>query len=194
MEVIFLFIFSEQEYHMIRTFISVELPEKLVPEIECIGSLIKMSGVKLVEPELVHITLKFLGDIHEDKVEPIASALSETKCKPFEAGIKGIGVFPKPSYVRVIWLGAHGEFETLHREVERVLTPFRFKKERDFTPHATFARVKQPVNRIELMEKIKNIGDADLGTISVSSIILKKSTLTPRGPIYETLKEIKLPG
>lgn len=179
---------------MIRTFIAVELPEKFVPEIERIGSLIRMPGVKLVEPELVHITLKFLGDIHEDKVEPIASALSEIKCKPFEARIKGIGMFPKPSYVRVIWLGGHGEFDTLHREVERVLSPFIFEKERDFTPHATFARVKQPVNRIELMEKIKNIGGADFGTFSVSSICLKKSTLTPGGPIYETLKEIKLPG
>lgn len=179
---------------MIRTFIAVELPEKFVPEIERLGSLIKIPGVKLVEPELVHITLKFIGNIHEDKVEPIASALSEIKCKPFEAGIKGIGVFPKPSYVRVIWLGGRGEFEILHREVERVLSPFRFEKEGDFTPHATLARVKQPVNRIELMEKIKNIGDADLGTFSVSSISLKKSTLKPHGPIYETLKEIKLSG
>jgi 2'-5' RNA ligase len=179
---------------MIRTFIAVELPEKIVPEIEHIGSLIKMPGIKLVEPGLVHITLKFLGDIHEDKVEHIASALSEIKCKPFEAGIKGIGVFPKPSYVRVIWLGGYGEFDTLHREVERVLSPFRFEKKGDFTPHATLARVKQQVNRIELMEKIKDIGDADLGTFSVSSISLKKSTLTPRGPIYETLKKIKLVG
>ncbi|GFO97547.1 trNA nucleotidyltransferase [groundwater metagenome] len=179
---------------MIRTFIAVELPGRFVSEIERIGSLIKMPGVKLVEPGLVHITLKFLGDIHEDKVEPIASALSEIKCKPFEAGIKGIGVFPKPSYVRVIWLGGYGDFDTLHREVERVLSRFRFEKKGDFTPHATLARVKQPVSRIELMEKIKNIGDADLGTFSVSSISLKKSTLTPQGPIYETLKEIKLSG
>ncbi len=179
---------------MIRTFIAVELPEKFIPEIERIGSMIKIPGVKLVEPGLVHITMKFLGDINENKVEPIASALSEIKCKPFEAGIKGIGVFPKPSYVRVVWLGAHGDFDTLHREVECVLSPFRFEKEGDFTPHATLARVKQPVNRIELIEKIKNIGDADLGTFSVSSISLKKSTLTPRGPIYETLKEIKLSG
>jgi len=179
---------------MIRTFIAIDLPEKFVPEIERIGSTIKMPGVKLVEPGLVHITLKFLGDIHEDKVEPIASALSEIRCKPFEAVIQGIGVFPKPSYVRVVWLGAQGDFETLHREVERVLSPFRFEKEGDFTPHATLARVKQPVNRIELMEKIKNIGDGDFGTFRVASIHLKKSTLTPRGPIYETLKEIKLPG
>ena len=177
---------------MIRTFIAVELPEKFMPEIERIGSQIKIPGVKLVEPGLVHITLKFLGDINEDKVEHIASALSEIQCKSFEAKIKGIGVFPKPSYVRVVWLGAYGDFDRLHREVERVLSPFRFEKEGDFTPHATLARVKQPVNRTELMERITNIEDTDLGTFSVSSIFLKKSTLTPHGPIYETMKEIKL--
>ncbi len=179
---------------MIRTFIAVELPEKFIPEIERLGSLIKMPGVKPVETRLVHITLKFLGDIHENKVESIVTALSDIKCKPFEAGIKGIGVFPKPAYVRVVWLGAQGDFYTLHSEVERTLHQFTFKKEGDFTPHATIARVKQPVNSTELMDKIKNIRDADLGTFSVSSISLKKSTLTPRGPIYETLKEIKLSG
>ena len=177
---------------MIRTFIAVELPEKFLPEIENIGSQIKIPGVKLVEPGLVHITMKFLGDIHEDKVESIASALLQIKCKPFDASIKGIGVFPKPSYVKVIWLGGIGDFDMLHSEVERVLSGFKFKQEGDFTPHATIARVKQPVNRIDLMEKITNIGDPDLGTFGVSAISLKKSTLTPRGPIYETLKEIKL--
>ncbi len=179
---------------MIRTFIAVELPERAVPEIKQIGTLLKMPGVKLVDPGLVHITMKFLGDIHEDIVETITSALSQIRCKPFEAGIKGIGVFPKPSYVRVIWLGAHGDFEILHSEIERVLAPFKFEKEGDFTPHATLARIKQPVNRIELMEKIKNIGNIDLGNFSVASICLKKSTLTPLGPIYETLKEIRLSG
>ena len=179
---------------MIRAFIAVELPDKFIPEIERLGSRIKMPGVKLVEPGLVHITLKFLGDIHENKVDSIVNALSGIKCKSFEAEIKGIGVFPKPSYVRVIWLGGHGDFENLHSEVERALSGFRFKKEGDFTPHATIARVKQPVNSMELMEKINNIGDADLGTFSVSSISLKKSTLTPRGPVYETLKEIRLSG
>lgn len=179
---------------MIRAFIAVELPEKFIPEIKRLGSEIKMPGVRLVEPGLVHITLKFLGDIHENKVEPIASVLSQIRCKPFEAGIKGIGVFPKPSYVRVVWLGAQGDFDTLHLNAEKALSEFRFKKEDDFTPHATIARVKQPVNSTELTEKIKNIGNVDLGAFSVSSISLKKSTLTPSGPIYETLKEIKLSG
>ncbi len=177
---------------MIRTFIAVELPDRFIPEIERIESMLKVQGIKLVEPELIHITLKFLGDIREDKVEPIVSALSNINCEPFEARIKGIGVFPKPDYIRVIWLGSEGKFDILHNEVERVLSPFNFEKDRNFTSHATIARLKQAGKKADLLEKIKKLEDIDLGTMNVDSISLKKSTLTPRGPIYETLGVIKL--
>lgn len=177
---------------MLRTFIAVELPERLVPEIEKIESVLNTPGIKLVEPKQVHITLKFLGDIPEDNVETIASALSQVNCKPFEARIKGVGVFPKPAYIKVIWLGAEGNFDVLHDEVERVLTPFKFEKDHLFSPHATLARVKQLRDKAALFEKLKQLEDIDLGTINVGAISLKKSTLTPQGPIYETLREIKL--
>ncbi len=177
---------------MIRTFIAVELPDRFVPEIERIGSILKSPGIKLVEPELVHITLKFLGAVPEDKIEPIASALSQINCEPFEAEIKGVGVFPKPGYIRVIWLGSEGKFDVLHNEVERVLSPFKFEKEKNFSPHATLARVKQPGAKSEILEKIRQLENIDLGTMNVDHISLKKSTLTPKGPIYETLREIKL--
>lgn len=177
---------------MIRTFIAVELPERFLPEIERIEAALDTPGIKLVEPKQVHITLKFLGDISEDKVEPIASALSQVSCKPFEAKIKGVGVFPKPAYIKVIWLGAEGNFETLHSEVERVLAPFKFDKDDKFSPHATLARVKMLKEKAALLEKIKKLENVDLGAMNVKSITLKKSTLTPQGPIYETLREIKL--
>lgn len=177
---------------MLRTFIAVELPERFLLEIEKIESMLDTPGIKLVEPKQVHITMKFLGDIHEDNVEPVASALSQVNCKPFEAKIKGVGVFPKPAYIKVIWLGAEGNFEALHSEVERVLAPFGFEKDDKFSPHATLARVKMLKDKGALLEKIKNLDDIDLGTMNVESIILKKSTLTPKGPIYETLREIKL--
>ncbi len=177
---------------MIRTFIAVELPEKFLPEIERIGSMLKFPGIKVVEPGLVHITLKFLGNVHEDKIEPIVSALSQVDCRPFEAKIKGIGVFPKPAYIKVIWLGAEGGFDLLHAEVERVLSPFKFEKDHNFSPHATLARVKQVREKAALLETLNKLKDIDLGTMQVGSITLKKSTLTPEGPIYETLKEIKL--
>src|SRR5574337_396997 len=101
---------------MIRTFIAVEFPDRFIPEIERIGSILKTQGIKLVEPSQVHITMKFLGDIPEDKIEPIISALSQVNLRPFEAEIKGMGVFPKPAYIKVIWLGAEGDFDTLHKE------------------------------------------------------------------------------
>ena len=176
---------------MIRTFIAVEFPERFIPEIEKIESVLDTPGIKLVEPKQVHITLKFLGDINETDVEPIASALSNINCKPFEARIKGVGVFPKPAYIKVIWLGAEGNFEALHNEVERVLLPFKFEKDHQFSPHATLARVKQLREKTLLLEKLKKLGDIDIGTMNVGSISLKKSTLRPQGPIYETLKEIK---
>jgi len=177
---------------MIRTFIAVELPERFLAEIEKIEMSFNLPGIKLVEPKLVHITLKFLGDIPENNVEAVASALSQVNCKPFEARIKGVGVFPKPAYIKVIWLGAHGNFEALHSEVERVLLPFKFGKDHQFSPHATIARVKQIRDKSNVLENISRMQDIDLGTMMVDSISLKKSTLTPEGPIYETLREINL--
>jgi 2'-5' RNA ligase len=180
--------------NMIRTFIAVELPDKFVPEIARIESMLETPGIKLVEPKSVHITMKFLGNIDENNVEPIASALSQVNCKPFEAKIKGIGVFPKPAYIRVIWLGAEGNFDALHDEIERLLLPFKFGKDREFSPHATLARVKQLREKAVLLEKLKKFENVEIGTMNVDSITLKKSTLAPQGPIYETLREIKLKG
>ncbi len=177
---------------MIRTFIAVELPDTFIPEIERISSMLKAPGIKLVEPGLVHITMKFLGDTQEDKVEPIISALSQINCRPFEARIKGIGIFPKSGYIRVIWIGAQGDFGTLHNEIERVLTPLKFEKDHQFTPHATLARVKQAREKAALLDKINKLGEVDLGTMVVHSISFKKSILTPDGPIYHTIREIKL--
>ncbi|MCE8422999.1 MAG: RNA 2',3'-cyclic phosphodiesterase [Candidatus Methanoperedens sp.] len=175
-----------------RTFIAVELPDKFIHDIEKICSMLKVPGVKPVRPDMVHITMKFLGDVREDEIEAIASALSQIDCKAFEARIKGMGVFPKPSFIRVIWLGAHGPFDILHSEVERVLTPFRFEKDTKFSPHATLARVKESGKKREILERIKNVGDIDLGIMNVESISLKKSTLMPEGPVYNTLHELKL--
>lgn len=180
--------------NMIRTFIAVELPERFLPEIEHIGAMLNAPGIKLVEPKNVHITLKFLGDINERDIESVISALSQVKCRPFEARIKGVGVFPKPAYIKVVWLGGQGNFDELHNEVERVLSPFKFEKDHQFSPHATLARVKQLRDKVSLFENLKKLENIDLGTMTVESISLKKSTLRPEGPIYETLKDIRLKG
>lgn len=173
----------------IRAFIGIELPKTLIPEIEKIDSILKAPGVKLVKPEMVHLTIKFLGNIREKDVKNISSALSQINCKRFKANIRGVGAFQK---IRVIWIGAEGDFEILHNEVESVLTPFKFGKDKNFTPHLTLARVKYIRNKEELIQKITKLKDINLGTIDVDSIYLKKSTLTRNGPIYENLQKIEL--
>ncbi|MCK5216260.1 MAG: RNA 2',3'-cyclic phosphodiesterase [Methanosarcinales archaeon] len=180
---------------MIRTFIAVELPDHMKEAVRLVQEELAFKGLKQVDPELVHVTLKFLGDVAESQVGVISNALSGIECSSFNARITGIGVFPKPSYIKVVWLGAHGEFELLHSEVERVLKPFKFKKDREkFASHATLARVKHMDNetKIQLAEILARLQDVDLGEFQVDSIALKKSILTPEGPIYTTLKDIVL--
>ena len=180
---------------MIRSFIAVDFPQDFVENIAQIQSKLKDYNVKLVDPELVHITLKFLGDVNENKIEHIAKTLDEITTPSFDARIGSIGVFPKPQYIKVIWLGAEGNFETLHNDVESALKPFKFKKDRrGYTAHATLARVKHIPNEekdgfLKVLDELKNI---EVGMFHVDAIKFKKSTLTPEGPIYETLHEAKL--
>lgn len=153
--------------------------------------------MKLVDPEQVHITMKFLGDVSEKSIPDIEDALSGIKGEPFTATVHGVGAFPKPSYARVIYIGADPEevFDRLHVQVDSVLKPLGFGREkRAFTPHATLARVKRisKEERMRLGDTIKRLSDIEVGTMNVDMIKLKKSTLTPRGAIYETLKEVYL--
>ena len=180
---------------MIRTFLAVELPDSMQKTIRSLQQQMDFKGIKLVKPELVHVTLKFFGNISEAQVGPLLDALSDINCAPFNTRVAGVGVFPNPSYMKVIWLGAHGEFELLHSEVERVLEEFKFKKDRGkFTAHATLARVKylDMASKEQLAQVLAGLHDVDAGEFLVDTIAFKKSILTPQGPIYETLSEIPL--
>ncbi|AKB80046.1 2'-5' RNA ligase [Methanosarcina horonobensis HB-1 = JCM 15518] len=180
---------------MIRTFIAVELDPSFREEISQIQERFSGFDLKFVNPEIVHITLKFLGDIKESMVAPIAEALDSIMCEPFEARIKGLGAFPKLSNPKVLWLGATGNFETLHADVETVLKPFKFKEEeRAFTAHATLARAKflNKDQKNAFADVLKELKDIELGSMRVNKVLLKKSTLTPDGPIYETLHTVYL--
>jgi len=175
---------------LIRTFIAVELDPSFREKIRQIQEKFADFELKFVNPEIVHITLKFLGDVEESMAIPLAEALDSLICESFEAKIEGIGVFPKLSNPKVLWLGARGNFETLHDDVENVLKPFKFKEdERAFTAHATLARVKS-LNKNQknaFADVLKELKDTKIGSMQVNKVLLKKSTLTPDGPIYETL-------
>jgi 2'-5' RNA ligase len=178
----------------IRCFVAVDLPAQMREEIGRLQSQIATEGLRLVRPELVHITLKFLGEVPEEEAEKVAEALRGVRTAPFAAHVRGMGAFPGKT-IRVIWLGLEGSFEELYQDVDAALAPFGFEREaRGFSPHVTIGRVGRPsaeTNR-KLAPKMAALSGVDLGIFAVDRFLLKKSTLTRGGPIYDDLAEFPL--
>jgi 2'-5' RNA ligase len=178
----------------VRCFVAVELPPSIRQEIGLLHSRIATEGLRLVRPDLVHITLKFLGDVPQGRVDAVAQALGAVKAASFSVRIKGIGAFPGRS-VRVLWLGLEGDFQGLHRGIEKALEPLGFSpEERGFSPHVTLGRVGSPnvETSRQIQSRMSELSGLDLGGFTVDRFYLKKSTLTPGGPIYEDLAEFPL--
>ena len=183
-----------------RAFIAIEINDavrdNLLRAQERIGS--KSAKIKFVERENFHVTLKFLGEIDEALAEDVKKALAEIarKHKKHRVRVKGIGVFPNPNYVRVIWAGIEDDegIKAIAKDVEREMRRLGFKKDKDFVAHITIGRVKFVRDKVELAMALKDLADEDFGEFDVEAIELKKSTLTPKGPIYETVARFELAG
>ena len=157
------------------------------------------ANVKLVEPKNIHITLKFLGDTDESLIDEIETIMKNAVegIDPFNIQLKGTGVFPNQNYIKVVWIGIDkGEqIGDIARKIDESLSKLGFEKEkRGFSSHLTIARVRSAKNKEQLVKIIEKYNDVEFADIKVDSITLKKSELTPQGPIYTTLKEIPLSG
>jgi 2'-5' RNA ligase len=178
----------------IRCFVAVELPPGIRDEIGRIEEGLRMPGLRLVRPDICHVTLKFLGDVSEDKIKHICDALNSARIEPFEATVRGVGAFPGKS-IRVVWLGLEGNFAQLHSRVDELLSPLGFEREgRKFSPHVTLGRVSRPSSQTsrDIASRMDQYKDIDLGSFSVDRFFLKKSTLTREGPIYEDIAKFLL--
>jgi len=180
-----------------RGFIAIDI--KVTSQIITFEKEIAKTGadVKLVEPGNIHITVKFLGDTDENHIDAIEQSIKESALavKPFPIILKGTGVFPNQNYMKVIWIGINdeGNIETIARAIDEKLEPLGFKKEsRGFSPHLTIGRVKTARNKDQLLKVIGNYNAVEFTIQNVQSITLKKSELTPNGPIYTTLRDVSL--
>ena len=152
--------------------------------------------VKYVETENLHCTLKFFGEVDDNKLNEIIEVI-ENKIKnhePFKINIRKTGVFPNEKYVRVLWIGMEDvePFTNLQKDLDKDFVELGFKKERSYKPHLTVGRVRGAKNKEELLAKLKDLGDVEIGEMDIRKIVLKKSQLTRKGPIYTTLKEFDL--
>lgn len=182
----------------IRAFLAVDMDKNLIERIVEVQELVNEVGapVKFVEPENLHFTIKFFGDVNEEKLNQIKSIIDKgiLKFSPFEINIHGMGVFPSLRYIRVVWLGTsvYESFSNLQKEFDQEFVKVGFKKERSYIPHLTIGRLKGSNNKELLVEKIQELNDIDIGNIIINQLILKKSELTPSGPIYTNIETYEL--
>jgi len=184
----------------IRAFIALELSPQIKDELTQLQSQLKPLGadVKWVRPEATHLTLKFLGNITQEKLEEIKKVLDNAASHhtPFEITLFQVGGFPRLESPRVIWVGIDkgcAQSEAIAKELEGELARIGFEKEkRPFTAHLTLGRVKSPKKRNELVSKIKVLDFKPSASCTIAKITLFQSTLTPRGSIYSPLHEAKL--
>ena len=185
---------------MIRSFIAIDFPEETRKALEDIQKELKQcgAGVRWVKPSSIHLTLKFLGNIHPTQVEDIALAVpQEVRDEPpITLRAAGLGAFPSRRKPRVIWIGMEGEVQRLTRiqaRVENALEPFGFVREkRPFQPHLTIGRVKDRRKLQALIDAMAELKIPEFDSFDVTEIILYKSDLRPTGAIYTKLHRMSL--
>ena len=187
----------------IRSFIAIELPDELRLRLDQLQAGLKsgrQSGVKWTDPNSIHLTLKFLGNIATDKVGEITRAIEEAArgIPPFHLEVKGLGAFPNLKRVQVVWVGITGELDKLGRlqqGMESNLANLSFAPEsRQFTPHLTLARLRNQatLNERQSLGQLLAETKFEAAAIKVDAISLMKSQLTREGAIYSRLSSVRL--
>lgn len=186
-----------------RTFIAIDLPQEVKDFLKTLQDKLKESkaDVKWVSPQNIHLTLKFLGEIDEEKVPRIIQIMEDAvKDKaPFCVSLSTVGAFPKITSPRIIWAGiTEGDgpvkeiVKTLEKKLEHLGIP---SEKRAFSSHITIGRTRSGLNQDLLAEKLNESQGLFKNKSlkwDITAITLFKSTLTPKGPIYEALKETNL--
>ena len=183
-----------------RLFVSVDLPDALAPAVADAQSLFAdAAGVDPTDPEGAHVTLKFLGETPEHRLDAVADAIeravADADVDPFEVEYGDLGVFPSLDYISVVWVGVRrGDLELahLHEAVERETTALGFDPEdHDFTPHVTIARLRHGGGK-DRVQSVVVEAEPTVGTDTVDAVRLTESVRTDDGPRYDTVREFEL--
>jgi 2'-5' RNA ligase len=200
---------------MIRAFLAVELEEGLQKRIAQVQQDLKQRlgreaskdvRISWVQPGSIHLTIKFLGDVDEQLVDPLRAAIEQAMKdhQPLSIPLERLGAFPRPQQPRVLWVGASEQWEhgdaakrlaELHRTIEDCCGTFDFAPEgRPLSLHLTLARIKEGERHVGQALAKSGVMDRSLslGSLEIGSIVLMKSELRPTGSVYTKLWEIGL--
>lgn len=180
-----------------RLFLAIDIPDGLR---ERLCDLPRTNGMKAVASELLHVTLKFLGDVDDDGLQFLKEALGRLVCPPLRLRTTVYGSFGRPP--RVLWLGVEDAdvrsgvpdggggvagqrsgIRVLFREIERLLGPRFPRDEKPFHPHITLARIKGQTPEAKRLVAVM-VGVVRVFVWDAHEIVLYESTLMPEGPLY----------
>ena len=175
-----------------RVFVAVEISNKdIIDSIRNFQSKITIKA-KPIEPQNLHFTLQFLGEITDENCEKIKQNLKKIEFSSFKINFKGVGAFPNMRSPRVIWIGVDkvgGKMlEDLAGQIKNALKPLGFSPDKPFKSHITIFRIKNKIG--DISKNLEKFQGYEFGSYLVSNIKLKQSVLTPKGPIYTDLEEV----
>ena len=185
---------------MVRCFICVEITND--QNIDFIDTVLKQlrntKGIRPVKLSQLHITLKFLGEVPEQRIDAIKQVLAGISIPSFTLSWSHLGCFPNEKRPRVVWIGINQgsqDLVLLAKEVNQKLSELGFLQEkRRFSPHLTLGRVKRLTadDKEAINDLLQNFKLPSNVSEEITTLVFKKSTLTPKGAIYENLAEYNL--
>lgn len=158
---------------------------------------------KWVPARNIHITVAFLGEVDDQKVDAITLALARAAqaCAPATARIAGGGSFGPPRHPRILWAGVTGDPDALaaiqraQESAQRELLPLGFTPEdRAWTPHLTLARARDPRGDAGLRACVEALAGRDFCELRVDALVLYRSDLSSTGPRYTAIARLPLGG
>ena len=178
---------EKDKLELTRAFIAIDFSEidevvKEVARVQDETEKIKFTG-KLTELENLHLTLKFLGEIDNNKLEEVKKRLTEIKFKEMNLKLGEAGSFGFRGNHKIVWIKIEGEeIWELQKKIDSALEGL-FKKEERFMSHLTIARVKYAENPEDFIRRVKKLGVKEI-KFKIKEFKLKKSELKPLGPVY----------
>jgi 2'-5' RNA ligase len=184
----------------VRLFVALDLPE---PARHAFADLIvslkpKSKGARWIPPENLHITLKFIGHVGNERLIPIQDALSSIRAaQPIELNFRGMGFFPNEHRPRAFWCGiaAPPNLVELATDIDRALVPLGIEAEtRPFTPHLTLARFKSDEGVRDVVRAASDMKSTDFGASTETNFHLYESLLKSTGAQYNRVASFPFVG
>jgi RNA 2',3'-cyclic 3'-phosphodiesterase len=177
-----------------RLFTAIDLPPELTWKLERLLSLLRPEALIKWSPlDNLHVTLKFIGEWPQERLEELETALAELAPRePFTIELRDLGWYPNERSPRVLWAGVHAPpaLAELARDTENLLAE-RFgipKEDRPYSPHLTLARIKNPVPLNQLRRKVEELQPAAMGSFSANQFRLYRSDPGSQSSIYRSLR------